>query len=32
VGFARIDNGKGKQTLYGAKMKKYFALAKQLLA
>jgi hypothetical protein len=32
VDFARIYNGKGKETLYGAKMKKYFTFAKQLLA
>jgi hypothetical protein len=32
VDFARIYNGKGKEELYGAKMKKYFNFAKQLLA
>lgn len=32
VDFARVYNGKGKEELYGAKMKKYFNFAKQLLA
>jgi len=32
VDFARRYNGSGKEQLYGAKMKKYFLFAKQLLA
>jgi hypothetical protein len=32
VEFARVYNGKGKEELYGAKMKKYFNFAKELLA
>lgn len=32
VDFARRYNGRGKEQLYGAKMKKYFLFAKQLLA
>jgi len=31
VEFARVYNGKGKEALYGAKMKKYFTFAQQLL-